>query len=226
MVTVEQLKLWNQAEHEGKTMQEAAKMTGLSMATISRFRAMKKNGEYASYMMKLQNKDPAFLKKKFEAITEARKNGNGPHAIIHLPRERPHSPNSHAGGSQFTAKQVDKQLQMIVHLREQGMILKDIARAVKLPPGTVSYRLYTQAPKLKGVKSGRPRKSKRSKGAELNGNASDSPNSTTPVKKDILIGYALAKTEEYVRFLSERTGLSEDTLKQRLPELLGRNSLR
>src|SRR6266568_1718511 len=205
MVTLTQLRAYNEAHHAGLSIVEIAEKTGLSHSTVERFHRMKKkkNRTFQAYQMKVQLADPAFNRKRLEGLRKKNKANKPPAttAIVHVPQVVDH-------------RRKDEKTERVHTLHHQGLSLHQIMAKTGLGKSAVNYHLFGKQ-KLGRALSVAPRQQ------------GESPNGySSPINKHVLVGYAFAKTEGYVHFLSTRLGLAPEVLSRRLAELLGHPPMR
>jgi len=205
MVTLTQLRAYNEAHHAGLSIVEIAEKTGLSHSTVERFHRMKKkkNRTFQAYQMKVQLADPAFNRKRLEGLRKKNKANKPPAttAIVHVPQVVDH-------------RRKDEMTARVQTLHQQGLSLHQIMAKTGLGKSGVNYHLFGKQ-KLGRALSVAPRQ----QGESPDGNRST-------INKHVLVGYAFAKTEGYVHFLSTRLGLAPEVLSRRLAELLGHPPMR
>ncbi|HEX8838449.1 MAG TPA: hypothetical protein VF748_16015 [Candidatus Acidoferrum sp.] len=200
MLTPKQINHVLEMRSAGITIKAIHKKTGIAMSTVGRLENWKKNKpeRFNAYFENASNLSKGIV---------THRNGKSTTAIVHVPKSQRYAPKALQ----------DEQTIEIKRLRAEGLSLKDIATKTGLPKSTVNWRLYSNK-----------KKHKANKGAP-NGNTihtSNNGDAGSAPAKNILLGYAFCKVEQYIRFLAERTGLSEEFLKQRLPELLGHSEVR
>lgn len=191
----------------GETNEAIHKKMGIATSTVQRLNTWRQHDpdRFKEYLQKIAN---------FENGIRTPRVPQNKHAIVHVPK-----PHQHERGRYASKETMREQEAEAKRLRAEGLTLNQVAERMQIPKSTLSWRLYgnKQYPK-----------SRRDKGAS-NGNIVHTSNNgdagSTP-SKNVLLGYAFCKVEQYVRLLAERTGLSEEFLKQRLPELLGHSEMR
>lgn len=117
------------------------------------------------------------------------------------------------GNGHEPTPKLGKQAQLIarIHeLRKEGLTLKEIAKKLHRPLGTIHYRAY-------GAANGEQHHKLHEK---------ESSNGHNPINNNIRIGIAYAETERFIGVLGQRLSLPPELLRSRLSELLGHSPMR